>query len=104
MDRNKIRSALEHTAAEFINRESNRQSLITVTRVELDERGFEAHIFVSIYPDDKAFAALDFLNRNVDEFKHYVRTRLKMHDIPRYRFIQDPNIAGLEVGKDQEIA
>lgn len=95
MDRAKILSALEHTAAEFINRESNRQSLITVTRAELDDRGLEAFIFVSVFPDDKAHGAIDFLNRNVDDFKRYVRSRLRMHDIPRYRFIQDPNIGGL---------
>ncbi len=104
MDNAKVISALEHTAAEFINRESNRQSLITVTKVVLDPSGREAHVYISIYPDDKAHGALDFLNRNVDEFKRFVRSRLKMHDIPRYRFIQDPNIGGLEVGKDQEIA
>lgn len=95
MDRAKVLSALEHTAAEFINRESNRQSLITVTRAELDDRGHEAFIFVSVYPDDKAHGAIDFLNRNVDEFKQFVRSRLKMHDIPRYRFMQDPHLGGL---------
>lgn len=96
MDNAKVLSALVHVAAEYINRESNRQSLITVTRVALDARGREAYIYVSIYPDDHAHAALDFLNRNHDEFKQFVRSRLKMHDIPRYRFVQDPNIAGVE--------
>lgn len=95
MDRAKVASALLHTAAAFINRESNRQSLITVTKVELDETGREASVFVSVYPDEKAHGALDFLNRNVDDFKRYVRSQLKMHDIPRYRFVQDPNIAGV---------
>jgi ribosome-binding factor A len=104
MDRAKVLSALEHVAAEFVNRESNRQSLITVTRAELDERGLEARIFVSVYPDTAAHGALDFLNRNTGEFKQFVRSRLKMHDIHRYRFVQDPNLGGLEVGKDQEIA
>ncbi len=100
MDRAKVLSALEHTAAEFINRESNRQSLITVTHAELDDRGQEALIFVSVYPDERAHGAIDFLNRNVDEFKKFVRSRLKMHNIPRYRFMQDPNLGGLEVGKE----
>jgi ribosome-binding factor A len=66
-----------------------------VTKVELDETGREASVFVSVYPDEKAHGALDFLNRNVDDFKRYVRSQLKMHDIPRYRFVQDPNIAGV---------
>ncbi|MBU6310330.1 hypothetical protein KGO06_00095 [Patescibacteria group bacterium] len=104
MDRAKVLSALEHTAAEFINRESNRQSLITVTRAALDDSGSEATIFISIFPESQAHGALDFLNRNIDDFKRFVRSRLKMHGIPRYRFMQDPNIAGLEVGKDSEIA
>lgn len=104
MDRDKILSALVHTAAEFINRESNRQSLITVTRATLDDRGLEASIYISVFPDEKAHTALDFLNRNVDDFKRFVRSRLKMRDIPHYRFIQDPNIGGLEVGKEEEIA
>lgn len=95
MDREKILSALAHTAAEYINRESNRQSLITVTRVDMDERGHEALIFISVFPDDKAYTALDFLNRNADEFKQFVRSRLRMKDIPRYRFLQDPNVAGV---------
>ncbi len=100
MDRAKVESALVHTAAEFINRESNRQSLITVTRASVDERGMEAIIFISVYPDEKAYTALDFLNRNHDEFKRFVHARLKMRSIPRYRFMQDPNIGGLEVGKE----
>lgn len=100
MDRAKIISALEHTAAEFINRESNRQSLITVTRAMLDDSASEATIFISIYPDTQAHGALDFLNRNIDDFKRFVRSRLKMHNIPRYRFMQDPNVGGLEVGKE----
>lgn len=95
MDRDKIVSALVHTAAEFINRESNRQSLITVTRVDMDDRAREALIFISVYPDDKAYAALDFLNRNSDEFKKFVRTKLRMKDIARYRFLQDPHLAGV---------
>jgi ribosome-binding factor A len=104
MDKAKVESALVHTAAEYINRESNRQSLITVTRVQVDDRGTEAIIFISIYPETKAHAALDFLNRSHDEFKRFVRSRLKMHDIRKYRFLQDPHIAGLEVGKQEEIA
>ena len=95
MDNEKVISALTHTAAEYINRESNRQSLITVTKVTVDDRGREACIYISIYPDNKAHAALDFLNRNADEFKRYVHAHVKMRSIPRYRFLQDPNIAGV---------
>lgn len=104
MDNAKIESALEHAAAEFINRESNRRSLITVTRVTMDDKGLRAQIFVSVFPDTQAAAALDFLSRMEDDFRNYVRKHIKIHVLPRFTFVQDPNIGGLEVGGDQTIA
>ncbi|MEK7531023.1 MAG: ribosome-binding factor A [Patescibacteria group bacterium] len=89
-------SALEHAAAEFINRESNRRSLITVTRVELDDHKNKAIVFVSVYPDAQAPAALDFLSRVTDDFYDYVREHIKMRSAPRFSFQQDPNLGGFK--------
>jgi ribosome-binding factor A len=103
MDRAKTESALVHVAAEFVNRESNRRSLITVTRVELDDRGHKARIYVTIFPDTQVKAALDFLGRVEDDFIQFARTRIKMQTLPRCTFVQDPNIGGLDVGKEVPI-
>ncbi len=96
MSRPHLASTIEHLAAEFINRESNRQSLITVTRVELGERSREVQIFVSIFPEGNAAAALQFLKRMQGDFSKFLHERIKAHAIPRPLFMQDPNIAGVE--------
>ncbi len=95
-DRAKLTSALEHVAAEYINRESNRRSLITVTRVHIDERNTTATIFVSIYPENQSAAALDFLGRSLPEFKEFIRTRIRSRVPGSIQFQHDPNIAGVE--------
>lgn len=95
MDNAKLASALQHVAAEFINRESNRRSLITVTRVELDDRSRNATVFVSVYPDNQAGAALDFLGRMHDDFREFIKKSLKIRFIPTFTFQQDPNIGGV---------
>ena len=95
MDKEKISSAILQAAAEFVNRESNRRSLITVTKVEIDERGLKCRIFVTVYPDTQAVAALDFLSRMDDDLMDFLHKRIKMHKLPRCSFVQDPNIAGV---------
>ncbi len=97
MDKAKTESALLHAAAEFINRESNRTSLITVTRVELDERGQHLTVFVSVFPDGNARIALEFLSRVRDEFAEYIKKTIKIRMIPRIAFLQDPNIGGVVI-------
>jgi ribosome-binding factor A len=95
MDKAKTESALLHAAAEFINRESNRTSLITVTRVELDDRGQHLTVFVSVFPDEHARTALEFLSRVRDEFAEYIKKTIKIRMIPRIVFLQDPHLGGV---------
>ncbi len=97
MDKAKTESALLHAAAEFINRESNRTSLITVTRVELDTRGQHLTVFVSVFPDENARIALEFLSRVRDEFAQYIKKTIKIRSIPRIVFLQDPYLGGVVV-------
>ncbi len=97
MDKAKVQSALEHAVADFVNRESNRRSLITVTRVQVDDRGLHARVFVSVYPDSQAKAALDFLSRTTEDLRTFVKSHVSMHTVPHFIYQQDPNIAGLGV-------
>ncbi len=90
----KLTSALLHAAAEYINKESNRTSLITVTKGELRDDTFT--IFVSVFPDKEAGAALDFLSRQKDGFKEYVRAHVRIHDLPRITFLPDPDMGRVE--------
>ena len=43
--------ALRTAAAEFLAREANRNSLITVTRTELSEDGKRAIVYITVFPE-----------------------------------------------------
>ncbi len=85
-------SALGAAAAEFINRESNRSSLITVTRVEVVSESKKAHIYVSVYPPHELRAVIDFLSRQRQEFLRFMRTKTALHMLPYVDFLPDPDI------------
>lgn len=90
----RITEVLKVAASEFINRESNRRSMITVTKVALERRGAHADIFVSVFPEKDTHAATDFLNRNRDEFRDYLKKHTRLARLPRVAFHADPVIGG----------
>lgn len=87
----RILSAIHTAAAEFINRESNRRSLVTVTRVGfLDEKNVQ--IFISVFPQKDLHAVMDFLGRQEKEFLVFLKKTVKLHFVPRMRFLPDPDM------------
>lgn len=79
-----------HLAAEFIARESNGTSLITATRADLSANAERATVFVTVFPDSAVPQALDFLNRNADGFREYLKAHARLRDLPRIAFAEDP--------------
>ena len=67
-----ISEEIQHAAADFLARESNRESLITVTRVELSPDLKKATIFFSVMPESYEKHALDFTKRMRSDFKKYL--------------------------------
>ncbi len=90
--RERVIEIVKQAASEFINRESNRTSMITVTGIELDRREAHATIFVSVFPAKDTHGATDFLNRNRDEFKKHLKKFTSLRMIPRVQFMPDPNM------------
>lgn len=88
--RDRTTELLAHLAAEFINRESSRGSMITVIRAEVNTDGKEARIFVSVLPVDKTKTALEFLNRQRQEFRNFVDSHARIGMIPSITFLLDP--------------
>jgi ribosome-binding factor A len=78
--REKLGEAIREQSAMFIERESNNTALITVTRVEVDDRLKKAIIFVTVMPDSKKDEALSFLRRLRGDLHHFL---LKSGRIPR---------------------
>jgi ribosome-binding factor A len=82
----KLEELLKHLAADFLQRESNVTSLITVTGIRLSERLTKADILITVFPEQKQEEALDFTKRKRTEFREYVREHAKMRVLPFFDF------------------
>ncbi len=85
----KIEEELKKLAAEFLQRESNGLSLITVTSAQLSDKMKTATIFFTVFPDDKQEDALEFTKRKRSEFKQYVKEHSKIGRLPLFDFAID---------------
>lgn len=84
-----MQERVREAAAEFLNAESNGQSLITVTAAQVDERGQRATIFITVLPDSAEQKALEFANRNKQEFGMFLLKRVRGMRIPKLEFVID---------------
>lgn len=85
----KIEELIRQLAAQFLQRESNGLSLVTVTAVTLSDKITKATVLLSVFPKDQEKQALDFARRKRTEFREYVKTRSKMRNLPAIDFAID---------------
>ena len=85
----KVLLQLKGLAGDFLSRHSNRTSLITVTNIFLSPDLKRAEIFLSVLPNEKEHAAVEFANRIRGEFREYIRAHSKMHNLPHIIFAPD---------------
>ena len=78
----KIESQIAQLAALFIERESNKTALITVTRVEILDRGRSATIYISVLPTDGEESAINFLKRKRNDLRTVIKKGINMQNIP----------------------
>lgn len=78
----RIEEEIARAAGEWIARESNRTSLVTVTRVNLSEDGNRATVMISVLPENQEKAVADFLRRNLGEIRHYLGKSSKIGRLP----------------------
>ncbi len=84
--REKITEALREVAAEFMAREANRNSLVTVTAARLSEDGKRGTIYITVMPETAEEAAVAFANRNRTEFSAFFKTRVRGIFLPHIEF------------------
>lgn len=80
---------LAQLAASFISRESNRQSLITVTHATISPDGKRATIFVTVLPEEHEEVALGFMKRKRTDFREYLKTHSRFNRLPFIDFAID---------------
>ncbi len=85
----KVAEEVAHHVAEYIRREANTDPLITVTRAEVNRDYSQATIFITTIPDTKQEAALVFLKRAGSDMRHYVKTHMRIKQIPFLSFEVD---------------
>ena len=85
----KMASLLMKYAAEFVERTSNKNSIITITGVELSEDLKTANILFTVLPESYEEAALDFLKRQRSDFRDYVKKLWKARLLPFFDFAID---------------
>ncbi len=80
---------ITHEAARFIAEEAGSGSLITVVRAQSVSKGERVLVFVSVFPEEKAPAALAFLDRKRKDFSEHLKTHTRLHGLPRIDFMLD---------------
>lgn len=78
----KVSGEIKNFAGDFFERESSGLSLITVTRVTVSRDMHYATVYITVLPESKEQAALDFARRQRPELRHYVMKRWKSKTIP----------------------
>lgn len=85
---NRAAEIVAHEAAQFIAREAGSESLITVIRAESASHGERVMVFVSVFPEEKAHAALAFLERQREAFSDHLKSHTHLR-LPRVDFMLD---------------
>lgn len=85
---NRAAEIVAREAAQFIAREAGSESLITVTRAQSVAHGERIMVFVSVFPTEKARAALAFLERQREAFSNYLKQHARLR-LPRVDFLLD---------------
>lgn len=83
MERNeKVANSIKELAAQFLGRENNRTSLITVTSCATSPDLKKATILITVFPDTKEDIALNFIKRNLGELREFLKKNLPIKTIP----------------------
>jgi ribosome-binding factor A len=82
----KLKDQIKKWAAEFLQKESSGQSLITVTDVKLAREAKEATVLFTVLPDSKQEAALEFARRQLGEFRDFMNEKVKTGRMPFFHF------------------
>lgn len=85
----RVAEVIAREAARFIAREAGGGSLITVIRAASIAHGERINVFVSVFPEERAPAALAFLERQREAFSDHLKSHARLRPLPRVNFLLD---------------
>ena len=71
----KVANLIKELGAQFLERENNRTSLITVTSCTVSPDLKRATIFITVFPDKKENGALGFVKRKRKDLRTYLKKK-----------------------------
>lgn len=78
----KVANIIRELAAQFLARETNHTSLITVTHANCSPDLKHATIFITVLPESQEEQALGFAKRNRGEMRDFLKKNLEIKTIP----------------------
>jgi ribosome-binding factor A len=84
-----VAETVAHRAADYFARESNRQSLVTVTRADVSPDLKNVTIFISVMPANAEQDVLHFARRNRTDFREYLKKHAPLKFMPNVDFELD---------------
>lgn len=78
----KVEQEVLHLVQDFFQRESSGLSMITVTRVDISANMERGTVFITVLPESKEEAAINFAKRMRTDMRKYVMKRLPVKVIP----------------------
>ena len=78
----KVANQIKELSAEFLGKESNKTSLITVTNATCSPDLKRATIFITVFPGDKEKGALEFSKRKRPELREFLKKNIPIKIIP----------------------
>jgi|SRR3989344_3863715 len=85
----KVANYIKELTAEFLARENNRTSLITVTGANASPDLKRATVFITVLPESKEAEALQFVKRKRTQLREVLKKTLKIKIIPFVDFAID---------------
>jgi ribosome-binding factor A len=83
MERNeKVANLIKELGAQFLERENNNTSLITVTACSVSPDLKRATIFITVFPDEKETTALAFVKRQRGNLREHLKKNMQVKIIP----------------------
>ena len=78
----KVANYIKELTAEFLARENNKTSLITVTSATTSPDLKRATIYITVLPNSKEKPALDFVKRKRKELREFFKKNMSIKTIP----------------------
>lgn len=78
----KVANLIKELSAEFLERENNRTSLITVTSANCSPDLKRGTIYITVLPESKEKSALEFIKRKRSDLRNYIKKKMNIKNIP----------------------